>query len=256
MGDFSFEPKAREKAVKPVMIVHGLHGLGKTQLASEAPNPIFIQTEDGAGELSLNTLKDGVFESYDEVMAGLRYLFKNPDSFDTLVLDSLDHLDPLVLEHTLTRLNLNALNEGSYGSAYQAFEDDWRKLINACIKLCTTHDKGFVGIAHSVIKTVNDPTTEQYDAYELKLSKKAKALWLEHANMIMFMNNPVVVDKKSGRAKGGTSVAGFVRPSAAYEAKTRYQKMPSMIPLPMGKSWDAVSQYIPAYENKETTNDG
>lgn len=244
MTDFSFDVQERKSERKPFMIVHGLAGLGKTTFASQAPNPVFLQTEDGGGELNLRTLKDGTFKSYDEFMAGLRYLYKNPDSFETLVIDSLDHLEPLVLAKTLEELNIGHLSEGAYGSAYQKLDDNWRKIINACEKMTTDLEKSFIGIAHSVVKTVNDPTVEPYDSFEMKLGKRAGPLWEETADIILFMNNPVVVDSKTGRPKGGSSVVAYTRPSAAYVAKTRYQSMPAMIPLTADESFGKVAQYI------------
>lgn len=245
MTEFTFEPKERVSETKPFLIVHGKAGLGKTTFASQAPNPIFIQTEDGGGELNLKTLKDGVFKSFDEVIAGLRYLYANPNLFETLVIDSLDHLEPLVMQKTLDELDIKHLSDAPYGKAYQQMDDNWRKIINGCQKIVKDHNKMFIGIAHSVVRTVNDPTVEPYDSFEMKLGKRAGPIWVETADMIVFINNPVVVDDKTGRPKGGSSVAAYTRPSAAYEAKTRYHSMPGMIQLTRDESFNKVGQYIP-----------
>ena len=49
----------RAKSDKPPRIViYGVPGIGKTSLAAEFPDPIFIQTEEGAGNLELTTFAD------------------------------------------------------------------------------------------------------------------------------------------------------------------------------------------------------
>lgn len=35
----------------PIMTLYGVHGIGKSTFASQAPSPVFIQTEDGLGML-------------------------------------------------------------------------------------------------------------------------------------------------------------------------------------------------------------
>lgn len=33
----------------PIIVVYGVHGVGKSTFAAQAPSPVFIQTEDGLG---------------------------------------------------------------------------------------------------------------------------------------------------------------------------------------------------------------
>lgn len=261
MADFNFEIDERESEDMPFIIVYGGPGLGKSTFASQAPDAIFIQTENAGGELKLKTMKRGVFTSYDEVMAALRYLYKNPDVFKTLVIDSLDHLEPLVVKHTLETNGWKSINEGAYGAGYVKLEENWRALLSAIKRIVVDKKKIFIGIAHGVVRTVNDPTVEPYDSHEMKLNKRVLPLLKENADVIGFMNTPIVIDNKTGRAKGGSSVAMFVRPNAAYEAKTRYSSMPSMIQMNKDDGWSKFSSYIPllnggtAVQEVDTTGD-
>lgn len=246
MADFEFEIEERVSDKMPFIIVYGGPGLGKSTLASHAPDPIFLQTEDAGGELNIKTLKKGIFESYEEIMAALRYLYKNPDKYQTLVIDSLDHLEPLVMEYTLRMNDWGHINEGAYGAGYSKLDENWRALINAVKKIIVDKKKIFVGIAHGVVRIINDPMVEPYDGHEMKLNKRILPLIRENADIIGFLSTPIVIDKKTGRAKGGSSVVMNVRPNAAYEAKTRYSAMPSTIPLTKDKGWDTFAKYIPS----------
>ena len=46
-------------ALPPRLLVYGVAGVGKTKLAADAPRPVFLQTEDGLGKLSADTLHIG-----------------------------------------------------------------------------------------------------------------------------------------------------------------------------------------------------
>ena len=46
----------------PIIVLHGLPGIGKTTLAAGFPSPVFVQTEDGCPSgLEINTF--GLLES-------------------------------------------------------------------------------------------------------------------------------------------------------------------------------------------------
>ena len=71
-------------------------GIGKTSLAAEFPDPIFIQTEEGAGNLELTTFADGPLTSAAEVDEAIELLLTGDHKFRTVVVDSLDWLEPII----------------------------------------------------------------------------------------------------------------------------------------------------------------
>src|SRR5690348_10901662 len=79
-------------------VLHGPPGLGKTTMAAGAPDNVFIQTEDGAGLLRISTF--GPMKSYSSTMDCVSELYTEPHDYRTLVVDSLDWLEPLVWEET------------------------------------------------------------------------------------------------------------------------------------------------------------
>jgi DNA repair protein RadD len=49
----------------PRLLIYGVAGVGKTKLAADAPNPIFLQTEDGLGRIDAATF--GLLRNFDAV---------------------------------------------------------------------------------------------------------------------------------------------------------------------------------------------
>ena len=80
----------------PIIVVHGLPGIGKTTFAQNLPDPVFVQTEDGC-PVGLEIATFGLCETYAAVVDAVRYLGTQPHEHKTLVLDSLDKLEPLLL---------------------------------------------------------------------------------------------------------------------------------------------------------------
>jgi len=249
---FSFEVATRSSEKPPFMIIYGPSGTGKTTLASQSENNVFIQTEDGAGELILNTLKEGVFTSVDELLAALRHIYMNPDGINSIVIDTLDHLEPLVWRHVCENNNppWDSIESPGYGRGYIECDKVWMRIIDALLKIRDKKGIAIICLAHEIVRSVGDPQNGPYDAHELKLHKRAVALWKEKSDMIGLLKNTVVVDSKTGKGKGGTSPTLLVRPHAAYTAKTRYKAMPPMIPINIDTGWVDITKFIPFYKNK------
>ena len=93
----------RAKAKASITIIYGPSGLGKTTLAVGSKNPVVIQTEEGLGILTNNRdiAHFPLAKDYDTFISYLRSLV-DADELDnnTLVIDSLDWLEPLIHQKT------------------------------------------------------------------------------------------------------------------------------------------------------------
>ncbi len=63
----------------PRLLIYGVAGVGKTKLAADAPNPIFLQTEDGLGRIDAATF--GLLRNFDAVMEALGSLYSEAHEF-------------------------------------------------------------------------------------------------------------------------------------------------------------------------------
>jgi hypothetical protein len=75
-------------------LLYGVDGVGKSFWASHAPRPIFIGAEKGTEQLDVARFPQT--ESISELLAQIRALATEKHDFDSVVLDSLDWVEPLI----------------------------------------------------------------------------------------------------------------------------------------------------------------
>ncbi|MFA7013733.1 MAG: AAA family ATPase, partial [Desulfobacterales bacterium] len=80
----------------PRIMIYGSEGVGKSTFGASAPNAIFVQTEDGLGEI--NCKKFPLAHSLSEVITELIALRDEPHDFQTVVIDSADWLERLIFD--------------------------------------------------------------------------------------------------------------------------------------------------------------
>jgi AAA domain len=72
----------RTTALKPPrLLIHGVHGVGKTTFAAGAPDRVFLLTEDGLGTLDVPHFP--LARTFDEVMQALAALYTEEHTFRT-----------------------------------------------------------------------------------------------------------------------------------------------------------------------------
>ncbi|WP_299663876.1 ATP-binding protein [uncultured Ruegeria sp.] len=233
----------------PITVIYGRGKMGKTTLASEFPNPIFIQTEDGAGNLELTSFKDEPLVSLSEVNEALVALASEDHDFKTLVVDSVTQLEPLIWGEVCQRNSWRSIEDPGYGKGYIEADVVWREFLAACAWLRDNKRMNVVLIAHEVIENFSDPEREDYNRYKVRLHKRAEAMIRERADIVGFINQVVVLDKgKSGKdtakAKGSGQRALNLSPKPTFEAGNRYD-MPDKILINAGEGYAAIARYLP-----------
>jgi len=235
----------------PLCMIYGTHGVGKTSFAASAPNPIFIQTEDGLGMIDVPTF--GLLKTYDQVMQAIGALYTEDNEYKTVVLDSADHLEPIIWGQACKDNNWANIEAPGYGRGYVAALDLWRTLIDGLRALRDERSMTVILIAHAKIERFESPETEAYDRYSPKMHKGASALLQEAMDAVLFANYRVSTvksdagfGKKTTRAVGGGDRILYTEERPAYLAKQRYNLPPS---IPM--TWDDFAAGIP-YFNKPT----
>jgi hypothetical protein len=209
-------------------------GLGKSTFAAGAPSPIFIATEDGTAHLDVARFPRP--ESWEDVLEAVQTLTDDKHEFRSLVVDTLDHAEPLVWKHVCEQNNVKGIEDvgGGYGKGYQAALDVWRGFLRSLEVLQSKTRMNVILLAHAQIKTFKSPDTADFDRYSMKLNDKAAGLIKEWSDAVFFANYETVAkeDKKTKRVRGIDTGARLIytQRRAAYDAKTRYA-LPESLPL-------------------------
>lgn len=241
--------KSADIARPPRMLIYGPGGVGKTTFAACAPEPVFVWTEEGEGILDVTGFP--LAKSFDEVMEALGALFSEEHAFRTLVVDSLDWLEPLVWAETCRRNGWKDIEAPGYGRGYIAAVDVWREYLEGLAALRDERNMAIIQIAHADIKRFENPETEPYDRYIIKLHQRAAAIMHEHSDVVGFAQykiNTVKTDlgfnKRTVRAVGQGDRLLYTGERPAFLAKNRYG-MPDTVPL----DWAEVAKHIPFFTN-------
>ncbi|MCI0333661.1 MAG: ATP-binding protein [Planctomycetes bacterium] len=173
-------------AAPPRLMVYGTEGIGKSTLASQAPNPIFIQTEDGLNEIDCH--KFPLARSFAEVQAALVELHRQEHDYQSVIVDSLDWLERLIWDAVCQDYGAKSIEkvDGGYGKGYIYALTPWRQFIDHLSALHRDRSMAVILIAHAKVEKFEDPESSPYDRYSPRLHKHAAALITEWCDAVLF----------------------------------------------------------------------
>lgn len=217
------------------VVIYGTEGIGKSTWASHAPGVIWLPIEEGANVLDVQRFPRA--QSWADVVDALDVLANEEHSYKTLVIDTLDALEPIVWARTVaTKLNgdkrVSSIEDYGYAKGYIFALDFWGELLRRLDVLRTSRGLDVILVAHAALVTIKSPDTEDWQRYDLKLHHKASACVREWADHVLFATNQLGLAKINQRTKVtslGDRVLHTVS-AAGWAAKTR-SNAPAELPL-------------------------
>jgi energy-coupling factor transporter ATP-binding protein EcfA2 len=224
-----------QKAKK--VVIYGPEGIGKSSLAAQFPNPVFIDTEGSTTELDVKRFPKP--SSWEMINQQIKFAIQQgPSVIGTLIIDTIDWAEMKCNESVCSTHNKKGIEDFGYGKGYIYSAEEFGRFLNL---LSDVVERGIHAVltAHSQIVKFEQPDEMgAYDRYQLKLGQKTgsrtAALVKEWADMVLFINYKtfsVAADDtgKKHKAQGGARTM-YTQHYPAWDAKNRFG-LPAELPM-------------------------
>ena len=227
--------KGKVESAKKV-VIYGPEGIGKSTLASQFPDPVFIDTEGSTKELDISRYPT---PEYWKMILDFIEDANEERQFKTVVIDTADWAEQFCIKSVCEMHSVKGIEDIGYGKGYVYVSEEFTKLLRECDKLVEA-GINVVFTAHAQMRKFEQPDElGAYDRWEMKLSKKVAPLLKEWADMVLFCNykTTVITDSKtqSKKASGGKRVM-YASHHPCWDAKNRFG-----LPEQMEMSFDQIA---------------
>lgn len=195
----------RQKNRPRRIMVYGVQGIGKSTFGAMAESPIFIQTEDGLGDIDADRFP--LAKAYHDVVKAIESLYTSEHDYRTVVIDSLDWLERLIWSEVCRIKGVDSIEDIGFGKGYGFALAQWREVLEGLDALRADRGMQVILVAHSTVERFNSPETEPYDRYAPRLHRTASALIQEWCDEVLFAGYRVHV-KKTDEGFGKKHVQG------------------------------------------------
>lgn len=210
------------------VVIYGPEGIGKSTLASKFPEPLFCDTEGSTSGMDVARFNPRP-NSFTLLMQQIQYVYDHPDVCKTLVIDTADWAEQLIVTEFCAKKQISGIEDIGYGKGYVYVAEDFGRMLNL---LEDVKGKGIniVITAHAQMRKFEQPDElGSYDRWELKLKKQTAPMLKEWADMVLFCNYKTIVvnvDNK-GAAKGKNKAQGgkrvmYTEHHPCWDAKNRH----------------------------------
>lgn len=205
------------------IVLYGPEGIGKSTLAAQFPEPLFIDTEGSTAHLDIARFE--TIENYSDIKAAISYVGENPTVCQTLVIDTMDWAEQMIADDIIKRYGWGSIESPGYGKGYTVLAEEVQTFLSWLTRI-TELDINVVITAHAMMRKFEQPGGDgAYDRWELKLQKKVAPLVKEWSDAMLFLNYETFVSNKDSTGKGkvtGGDRALYANHRPTFDAKNRW----------------------------------
>lgn len=228
-----------ERGIKA--IIYGVPGVGKTTLAAQFPAPYILDLEHGAERYNVPCNSDiETFQIFKQVLKNI------PEGTRTLVIDTFDELEKMIVYYIMSRENVDSLNKvgGGYGRGWLAVYEEFGRVINDLEAIRIKRGINIVLNGHSAIRHFEPPDSVGYERYTFATYEKNKEMLIRWADIILFarFDSIVIENGDSAKVKSSGKRVMYTVTNPCWEAKSRW-KLPEKVPM----EFAAIASIFPVY---------
>ncbi len=226
---------ARMSLSELTVLVHGPAKIGKSDMCSHAEKAIFLATEAGLNALEVYQVP---ITTWSEFLAACSEIREGKHEFKTVVVDTLDNLFLMCMEHVCARLKIEHPADLGYGKGFSLVNGEFYRALNKLSLL----PYGLFLISHSQQKEIETRTGKRTRIVPT-LPDKARRMVLGMVDVILYCD----VDTVAGSDGEAATERRIMRtkPTEAYEAGDRTGRLPDVIELDYAKFAEAFERAAP-----------
>lgn len=225
-------------------IVYGDNGVGKTTLLSTAKNPIVIDMEGNCGHIDAPKCR---VTSLDEFIELLNVLQTQDNDYKSLVIDSLDSLQTFIGESIGKKHTAQDL---SYGKSSGIWAKNIKDLVAKLESLSNSKGMSILFTAHWKVKPANNPMTEGYDRYDLRINEEIRTGFCNWVQFIFLAMKDVQLEDEKTVGFGKRKAKSIERRVLHTRGEpTYYGKNVFNLPAKMPMDWEQITTNILNFYN-------
>lgn len=206
----------KAKPRKPVHLIIGEHGVGKTLFCVQSDNPVFLCTEDGASNIGekhgykpdfvtpdriINT-DEVVVKDFKEITDCLEKILRHEHEYETLCIDTFNGVIKSLMEFICMKYYKNSwLEFNSWSNGVKACVMESTKIINLLEKINRTRNMSIILTSHTDFHNIRNPRLGEFGRIEGDMPKD---IWNVFANWVDIVSHAcyqMSVSKKNKTAE-------------------------------------------------------
>lgn len=244
------------------LLLYAPHGVGKSSFAANAPNPLFLDIEQGTHDLDVARWDESI-TSFAQFKYILDWVHSTDHGFSTLVIDTIDWLEKLIFAEIANAASVQAVADIDFGKGFPRAIPRWEAVLNKLDAIKRDRRMGIILLGHARVEKVSNPEGTQFDRYAPDLWTNARNEGV--GNMVQEWCDEVFFARKKRfiRTEGkgfnehgvavGTEEREILTSDSAWASAKNRLSMPAIIPMPQDNPWGVYRQYIAA--NRPTVSE-